>query len=846
VARVSRLAEQRSFRNEDLVLRVSPHSDPARWNHRPYEEFLENLVEGRKYQKEALLVSLRFLFGGRYSSLRALAEENFESSEAMRDRYGNTATMEKHLLFPDLLAANLDLATGTGKSYVLYGLATVALAAGVVDRVLVLCPSRTIEAGLLEKFRRLAGDSALRDALPNEAAIRVPRIIDASETIIPGSICVENYHAILKNVRSSVRESLGGRGDRTLLLNDEVHHVASAPGAKVKRWHEFVMDPAFGLRCVIGVSGTCYRDDDYFGDVIHRYSLREAFEDRAVKLVEYVVDEEIGKDPSEQWQIILKNHEANRKRYRKTKPLTIFVTKDISNCERLAREWIEFLGEEAGIDEAEAAKKVFVVTSAAKHEPNVARLQSVDSDKMVEWIFSVSMLTEGWDVKNVFQIVPHEERAFDSKLLISQVLGRGLRIPPAYQGLQPTVTVFNHAKWSGRIKHLVQEVLEIEKRLTCSSSRDTYHFEIHQIDYDRDTDVRTYPHVGDYELFEKGYVSLPSQVAALDREIEYEDALTSARRTQRVKVTQRMYKLEEVARQMWTRLKEWDQEGRDDPRPGEQTRFAENYPLDRLRRIVRESLRRANIRGERIVEDNRQKLLQALGPLRREAAKAVRYVLKPKPVHLVSTKRRPSTSVSYNQLRRGDAAIAYDDKTENLLENGERDILAEITGPESEIPSKSLIPVTNTYHLRTPLNFVVATQGPERSFLRRLVEPTNAECIDAWIKSSDREFYAIEFPWKDGEHTKRGSFNPDFFLKKANRIYVVEIKEDAEIAEASAENRAKFRAAREHFTRINAAQSDSRYGFHFLTPGDYDSFFQFLREDELDDFRSTIDAELDR
>jgi hypothetical protein len=36
------------------------------------------------------------------------------------------------------------------------------------------------------------------------------------------------------------------------------------------------------------------------------------------------------------------------------------------------------------------------------------------------------MLSEGWDVKNVFQIVPHEERAFNSKLLIAQVLGRGL------------------------------------------------------------------------------------------------------------------------------------------------------------------------------------------------------------------------------------------------------------------------------------------------------------------------------------------------------------------------------------------------------------------------------------
>jgi len=30
--------------------------------------------------------------------------------------------------------------------------------------------------------------------------------------------------------------------------------------------------------------------------------------------------------------------------------------------------------------------------------------------------------------------VPHEERAFNSKLLIAQVLGRGLRIPEEYKG----------------------------------------------------------------------------------------------------------------------------------------------------------------------------------------------------------------------------------------------------------------------------------------------------------------------------------------------------------------------------------------------------------------------------
>jgi type III restriction enzyme len=45
------------------------------------------------------------------------------------------------------------------------------------------------------------------------------------------------------------------------------------------------------------------------------------------------------------------------------------------------------------------------------------------------------------DVKNVFQIVPHEERAFNSKLLIAQALGRDLRRPDGWKGEEPVVTV---------------------------------------------------------------------------------------------------------------------------------------------------------------------------------------------------------------------------------------------------------------------------------------------------------------------------------------------------------------------------------------------------------------------
>jgi type III restriction enzyme len=84
----------------------------------------------------------------------------------------------------------------------------------------------------------------------------------------------------------------------------------------------------------------------------------------------------------------------------------------------------------------------------------------------VEWIFSVSMLTEGWDVQNVFQIVPHEKRAFASKLLIAQVLGRGLRVPAGLKKIGETrdlVSETNLQHLCGRIVPGVVDVPPIRR-----------------------------------------------------------------------------------------------------------------------------------------------------------------------------------------------------------------------------------------------------------------------------------------------------------------------------------------------------------------------------------------------
>src|SRR2546426_10112184 len=197
---MSTRGDRRTFRNEDLVLKVTTNIDPKAWDESRYEAFLDELCGTREYQKEAIRTTLRYLLGRKYTNLRHLAKENFDDNDELQQRYGSWASMEKDLQLPDKLSCAVDLATATGKSWVLYGVAAILLAEGAVDRVLVLCPSNTIEAGLLKKFKELATNAELRDALPPNAKIKTPKIINASESIVEGAICVENYHAILENV----------------------------------------------------------------------------------------------------------------------------------------------------------------------------------------------------------------------------------------------------------------------------------------------------------------------------------------------------------------------------------------------------------------------------------------------------------------------------------------------------------------------------------------------------------------------------------------------------------------------------------------------------------------------
>ncbi len=833
--------DRQRFRNEDLVLQVSPAVDRATWDESRYEAFIDELCGEREYQKDAIRTALRFLLSGEYEDLRALARANYAENPDLEARYGSWEGMQRHLQLPDQLSASLDLGTGTGKSYVLFGLAAILLAEGAVDRVLVLCPSTTIEAGLLEKFRELASNADLRDLLPADSKISTPSIINASQTITEGTICVENYHAVLQHVGSSIRDSLVGKGARVAVLNDEAHHVANESAARAKRWKEFLADPSYGFRYLIGVSGTCYVGDEYFADVVYRYSLRQAMEERYVKWVTYVAEMPKTADPDEKWQLIRNRHEDTRRSLKKRKllPLTIIVTSRIKKCTDVADALKSFLIDEAKLPPERAEEQVLVIYNGA---PGVLRLPYVDApSSKVEWIVSVSMLNEGWDVKRVFQIVPHEERAFNSKLLIAQVLGRGLRVPVGWTGTQPELTVFNHEAWAPRIRHLVDEILEFERRLSCRVLDDSpHHFDLHNIDYTLETTSVKKPMAGEYKLFGKGYVDLATDSPVEDVSIDFERAASGERYKWQTKVQHKTYTPRQVAVEMYRRLEE--AQDPDSPRRDESKGYTRQFPIERLEEIVEASLKR--LKAKQVTESMKQKFLQSLGTLRRKTSENVRYTPRVDRYFALSTQQRQSDSASAAELR-STKTIFYTDLTRETVADEQMEFFDEVTELGSGF---KCVPVPNRHDFKTPLNAVIADHENERRFVKMLIEPDNVACYDAWLKSTHIRFYEIDYAWKKGQHPKRGKFSPDFFISVGHRILVIEIKGDEELSDPSDENRKKNEYAQAHFQRLNEhleQEGDpTRYQFNFLTQRNFNQFFQSLRDRNIANFRSELDVKL--
>lgn len=106
------------------------------------------------------------------------------------------------------------------------------------------------------------------------------------------------------------------------------------------------------------------------------------------------------------------------------KPFILVVCRDISH----AKEVYELINS-TEFYEGQYIDKVLQIDSSTKKEEEIEKLflslESPDND--IEIVIHVNMLKEGWDVTNLYTIVPL--RAANAAVLIEQTIGRGLRLP---------------------------------------------------------------------------------------------------------------------------------------------------------------------------------------------------------------------------------------------------------------------------------------------------------------------------------------------------------------------------------------------------------------------------------
>jgi type III restriction enzyme len=862
------MAGIKKFDTKDLVLCVNTKNfDPVKYPLQDWWRFLDVLCSTRDYQKEAIRTSIHYLISTKYQSINDLISDNYSNNDQLRLRYNTPDAYFSKLQLPKKRSGTIDLATGTGKSYVMYGIAQIALGLGIVDKVLLLGPpSLTIERELTKKFTGLSADKTLKNAVPISSKCSNPSIIDATQTINDACICIENINAVYARTGSSILNSLGfGKGSRCLVLCDEVHHAYNkvdrntAESKSIKKWKEFLLDQTYSFNYILGFTGTAYIENEYFNDVLYRYSLRSAIEQGFVKNVDYVV-ENIDANEDEKFQKILQNHIRNKNLYPNLKPLTILVTKDIKNAKQLKTRLVEFLaGKQQGSEADLNENKVLIVTSDKEHKANVLELPYVDSsENAVEWIISVAMLTEGWDVKNVFQIVPMEEKAFNSKLLIAQVLGRGLRIPENYPKAE--VVVFNHDKWSSQIEELVKAILETEAKVKNSpiteGERAKYHFTLYNINYMKiqsETLIEKNTEIYDYKDFfkfaaesfeqhpETKYKKFGDKEYSITYNIEKEK-FPVRNENGKEGIAEKVYKDFQV-RKLEGIIFKLDKNAYTN----------ENLPdIGAIERQIRRSMDKVGIEGNYLGKNNRQVVFSAFGTLLRKKPKSVLVKRIPDCTKLISTRDREHESVSILGLKNGSSIFYSANYKQEIVDEDSLLAFEEILTDES-LPraacGSSIIPLL----FKTPINLVFTSRDPERAFVKELIKKENAEKMTSWIKSHSQSFYSIEYSYKQGTHASSRDFNPDFFILLTENDYkyisVVEIKSDDDDSD---ENKQKYIYATKHFSELNkqleTGNINEKYFFNFVSPKNYSDYFTYLRDGRLiqDLYRSELDRLLEK
>lgn len=410
----------------------------------------------RKPQRESLEI---------LSNILEVIELGGHDSNSLRDQldkvkslYPSVNDFERE--FPSLCFA---LATGVGKTRLMGAFISYLYLSKGIRNFFVLAPNLTIYKKLIQDFTPNTPKYVFKGI--SELATIPPVIItgenyeDGIGSRHQGSLFNDEVHINIFNIAKINTEVRGGKTPRIkrlseyigesyfeylaslpdlVLLMDESHRYRSSAGVRVLN----ELKPILGLE----LTATPYVESGArstpFQNVIYSYPLHKAMADGFVKEPAVATREnfnasQYSKEQLERLKIddgILVHEEiklelevyARQNHQTIVRPFVLIVAQDTTHAEKL----MEIIQSYEFFNGRYKSKVITVHSNQSGQEKDetvqeLMRLESPDSE--TEIVIHVNMLKEGWDVTNLYTIIPL--RAANSKTLVEQSIGRGLRLP---------------------------------------------------------------------------------------------------------------------------------------------------------------------------------------------------------------------------------------------------------------------------------------------------------------------------------------------------------------------------------------------------------------------------------
>jgi len=374
--------------------------------------------------------------------------------ETLKGEFPKLSDFERE--FPSLCFA---LATGVGKTRLMGAFVSYLHLAHGISNFFVLAPNLTIYNKLIADFTPNTSKYVFKGIA--EFAVNSPKIITGDDYEVKGrafdtftsvSINIFNISKINSEVRGGksprikrLSEYLGDSYFNYLaqlpdlvLLMDESHRYRADAG--VRALNE--LQPLLGLELTATPFTESNRGPVPFKNVVVDYPLAKAMDDGFVKEPAVVTQRNFdasqhSKEEIEHIKLMdgIRLHEATKVELLTyahendvavIKPFMLVIARDTSHAAQLLERM-----ESAAFFEGRYQGKIIQVDSSksgAAEEEMISRLLAVEShDELTEVVIHVNMLKEGWDVTNLYTIVPL--RAANARTLIEQSIGRGLRLP---------------------------------------------------------------------------------------------------------------------------------------------------------------------------------------------------------------------------------------------------------------------------------------------------------------------------------------------------------------------------------------------------------------------------------